>query len=99
MAEIVLPFTTERVLPAQGGFGRLARSVLAGGRHDQVARLEAMNVMLRAEVERQQRRIEELEQYSRTDGLTGILNRAGFDDALARTVNAAQRHDDGGALA
>jgi diguanylate cyclase (GGDEF)-like protein len=47
----------------------------------------------------QQRRIGELESLSVTDPLTGLLNRRGFEQALARTLAASRRHGAAGVLA
>lgn len=44
-------------------------------------------------------RIAQLEALSVTDDLTGLLNRRGFDDVLARNLNSAARHDECGLLA
>lgn len=46
----------------------------------------------------QHRRIAELERLAVTDGLTGLLNRRGFEDALGRTLAAALRHNERGVL-
>ncbi len=46
----------------------------------------------------QHRRIAELEHLAVTDGLTGLLNRRGFEAALNRRLAAADRHDERGVL-
>jgi len=46
----------------------------------------------------QRRRIAELERLAVTDGLTGLLNRRGFEDAIDRALAAAERHDERGVL-
>ncbi|MFN7953127.1 MAG: GGDEF domain-containing protein [bacterium] len=47
----------------------------------------------------QRERIAHLETVSMTDELTGIANRRGFADYLRRTLAAAQRHGEAGAVA
>ena len=46
----------------------------------------------------QERRIGELENLATTDGLTRVLNRRGFEDALAHELSVAKRHGVGGVL-
>jgi diguanylate cyclase (GGDEF)-like protein len=46
----------------------------------------------------QSARIDYLESLSMTDELTGLLNRRGFSDMLARTLREARRHDEHGLL-
>ena len=47
----------------------------------------------------QQARIAYLESLSMTDELTGLHNRRGFDDAMKRTLSAANRYGEAGILA
>ncbi|MGE4062968.1 MAG: GGDEF domain-containing protein [Rhodospirillaceae bacterium] len=46
----------------------------------------------------QERRIGELENLATTDGLTRVLNRRGFEDALTHELSVAKRHGVGGVL-
>ncbi|MGD1934046.1 MAG: GGDEF domain-containing protein [Candidatus Phaeomarinobacter sp.] len=49
-------------------------------------------------ISEQKSRIEQLETLSMTDELTGLLNRRGFLDALARALGNAKRHEEAGLL-
>ncbi|MGE3334952.1 MAG: GGDEF domain-containing protein [Rhodospirillaceae bacterium] len=46
----------------------------------------------------QERRIGELENLATTDGLTRVLNRRGFEEALTHELSVARRHGVGGVL-
>lgn len=46
----------------------------------------------------QERRIGELENLATTDGLTRVLNRRGFEEALTHELSVAKRHGVGGVL-
>lgn len=46
----------------------------------------------------QDRRLVELENLATTDGLTRVLNRRGFEDALTHELSVARRHGVGGVL-
>ncbi len=98
MADIAFSMPGEGLLPGTNGVGRIS-SAIFGRNTREIARLQVANLMLHEEIARHQQRIAELEHASLTDTLTGTLNRGGFEDAVRRTLSAAQRHDDGGALA
>lgn len=67
--------------------------------HDLLARATAMLAKAELQIREQQKRIRELEQLSLSDPLTGLLNRRGFDDALARVLANCRRHGGEGLLA
>jgi len=70
-------------------------------RTDQLRLLErAIGMVANAErkIEDLEHHIENLESLSRTDFLTGIANRRGFDETLRRTLAAATRHGDSGVI-
>jgi len=98
MADFALVPGTTAIPGFSTGLGRLSWPRLRRPARD-VARLEAANLHLGAENERLRQQVAQLERMSRVDPLTGLLNRSGFNEALCRTLTAAQRHDDGGALA
>ena len=60
----------------------------------------ALLAMTEAEkrIERQQKRIKQLEKISVTDELTKLLNRRGFLSQLKSTLSSAKRHEIGGSL-
>ena len=60
----------------------------------------AIDLVANAErkIENLEDHIEHLESISRTDFLTGIANRRGFDETLRRTLAAATRHGDTGVV-
>jgi diguanylate cyclase (GGDEF)-like protein len=62
-------------------------------------RLRAENALLAHELDLQRQRLEQLHRLSTTDELTGLSNRRGFELALRHALDAARRHDDGGAIA
>lgn len=91
--------------------GLLARQIVESIRHhsnmskeeqaDQLRLLErAIDMMANAErkIENLETHIDHLESLSRTDFLTGIANRRGFDETLKRTLAAATRHGDTGVV-
>lgn len=60
--------------------------------------LHAENEQLRRDLAEAQRRIGELEKLSREDGLTGLVNRRGFDLELQRAHEFSARHGENMAL-
>lgn len=81
---------------------RLADFIAFGADPDS-ARYLARKAMATSEhaawrIREQSRRIAELEQASLTDQLTGLLNRAGFEMELRRTLSESKRHEENGAL-
>ncbi len=71
------------------------------GTLDQWAAIEEMlNYAAEAEQQLSQlsSRIKHLESLSATDPLTGLANRRGFEDFLAKTLAAARRHDERGMM-
>lgn len=78
----------------------LARALLKrADAHDtagQMSRLVVEAERLERHLAEQQRRIRELEARAITDPLTGIMNRRGLLDALARVTAAARRQGQGG---
>lgn len=83
--------------PGAAWKGRL-RSWLGLGSNE-VERLRAENALLMQELDVQRQRMEQLHRLSSTDELTGLSNRRGFEMALRHALDAARRHDDGGAIA
>lgn len=75
---------------AQGG--------ITGEEIDLVARLGDENALLRAAMAELRARLEELEQASERDALTGLPNRPSFMRALDRVVSNANRHGTPAAL-
>jgi diguanylate cyclase (GGDEF)-like protein len=63
-----------------------------------VARLAEENALLRAAMSEMRARLEEMEQASERDALTGLPNRPSFMRALERTVSRANRHGTPAAL-
>lgn len=98
MVDVVLSMPELRTRRSATGIGRLLAPLFTR-ELSEMAHLQAMNLELLGETERLRRRIAQLEHASQIDELTGTLNRAGFEEAIRRTVTAARRHDDGGALA
>lgn len=91
--------------------GRLARKIIDSIRNhsnmskqeqtEQLRLLErAIDLVANAErkIENLESHIDHLESLSRTDFLTGIANRRGFDETLERTLAAATRHGDTGVV-
>jgi diguanylate cyclase (GGDEF)-like protein len=63
-----------------------------------VARLSDENALLRASLAEMRARLEEMEQASERDALTGLPNRLSFMRSLERAVSQANRHGTPGAL-
>ena len=63
-----------------------------------VSRLSDENALLRASLAELRARLEEMEQASERDPLTGLANRLAFMRALERAVSQANRHGTPGAL-
>ena len=91
--------------------GQLARGIVDAIRNhstlskkeqtEQLRQLErAVGLVANAErkIERLEHHIKHLESLSRTDFLTGIANRRGFDEHLRRILAAARRHGDTGVV-
>jgi diguanylate cyclase (GGDEF)-like protein len=88
-----------RPLPAHDRISDRLAGWLRRGDGLELRRLRDENAILANEIELQRRRIEQLHRLSTTDELTGLNNRRGFEEAMQRTLSAARRHHDGGALA
>ena len=65
---------------------------------DSLARLSDENALLRASIAELRARLEEMEQASERDALTGLPNRPSFMRALDRVVSQANRHGTPAAL-
>lgn len=86
--------------------GAITNQLLADLPHDIGGREQALvERALRYAAEAEQRmadqneRIAQLENLSSTDGLTGLLNRRGFENLLSRALARAQRYGEIGAIA
>lgn len=75
-----------------------AASPLADGSDESFARISEENALLRAAMAEMRARLEEMEQASESDALTGLPNRASFMRALERAVSQANRHGTPAAL-
>jgi diguanylate cyclase (GGDEF)-like protein len=82
---------TEQATPAREPDGTKAIMEIARMAHALVAELSD-------HLKAQERRIGELENLATTDGLTRVLNRRGFEDALTHELSVAKRHGVGGVL-
>jgi diguanylate cyclase (GGDEF)-like protein len=82
---------TEQATPAREPDGTKAILEIARMAHALVAELSE-------HLKAQERRIGELENLATTDGLTRVLNRRGFEDALTHELSVAKRHGVGGVL-
>lgn len=82
---------TEQAAPAREPDGTQAIAEIARMAHALVAEITE-------HLKAQDRRIGELENLATTDGLTRVLNRRGFEDALAHELSVAKRHGVGGVL-
>jgi diguanylate cyclase (GGDEF)-like protein len=62
---------------------------------------QALSVAAEAQrtIDQQQSRIDRLEDLLVKDEITGLVNRRGFEDALAKSLDLANRHGEGGVLA
>lgn len=82
---------TEQATPAREPDGTKAILEIARMAHALVAEITE-------HLKAQERRIGELENLATTDGLTRVLNRRGFEDALTHELSVAKRHGVGGVL-
>jgi diguanylate cyclase (GGDEF)-like protein len=73
-------------------------SITGGISLEDVARLSDENALLRASLAELRARLEEMEQASERDALTGLPNRPNFMRALDRAVSQANRHGTPAAL-
>jgi diguanylate cyclase (GGDEF)-like protein len=82
---------TEQMRPEAGLDG--ARAIL------QIAQMAHTLIdEISVHLKQQDQRIAELENLATTDGLTRVLNRRGFEDALTHELSVARRHGVGGVL-
>jgi diguanylate cyclase (GGDEF)-like protein len=82
---------TEQATPAREPDGTKAIVEIARMAHALVAEISE-------HLKAQERRIGELENLATTDGLTRVLNRRGFEEALTHELSVAKRHGVGGVL-
>lgn len=86
-------------MTAQGGMGEFFPLRDDGAvEGEALARLAEENALLRASLAEMRARLEEFEEASERDALTGLPNRQSFMRALDRTVGQANRHGTPAAL-